>query len=69
MSETTTYTVKGMTCAHCVRSVSSEVKKIDGVIGVEVELDGGHVKVTSDGKASDEDMRAAVEEAGYEVAP
>ena len=64
---TATYTVTGMTCDHCVRAVTAEVQKIGGVTGVEVELDSGRVTVTSDAPIGDEQIRAAVDEAGYEL--
>jgi copper chaperone len=64
---TTTYTVTGMTCGHCVNSVSEEVGQVTGVTGVDVDLKTGAVTVTSDGPLDDAAIRAAVEEAGYEV--
>ncbi|MER7860218.1 heavy-metal-associated domain-containing protein [Amycolatopsis japonica] len=66
MSETT-YTVTGMTCGHCVRSVTEEVGKIDGVTGVRVDLPTGAVTVTGSRELAVADVRAAVEEAGYEL--
>ena len=64
---TTTYTVSGMTCDHCVRAVTEEVSKVDGVEMVDVELDSGRMVVTSDGDVNDEAVAAAVDEAGYQV--
>ena len=64
---TSTYTVKGMTCEHCVRSVTEEVSAVAGVSGVEVDLASGRVTVASDRPVDDAAVRAAVEEAGYEV--
>ncbi|ONI90924.1 heavy-metal-associated domain-containing protein [Actinosynnema sp. CA-299493] len=63
-----TYTVTGMTCGHCVASVTEEVTKIDGVTGVDVDLPTGAVKVTSAAPVAEADVRAAVEEAGYALA-
>ncbi|MFF4773362.1 heavy-metal-associated domain-containing protein [Microtetraspora fusca] len=63
-----TYTVTGMTCGHCVGTVTSEIGKVAGVTGVEVELATGKVTVTSDGPLDEALVRDAVEEAGYEVA-
>lgn len=63
-----TFTVTGMTCGHCVASVTEEVTKIDGVTGVDVDLPTGAVKVTSDAPVAEADVRAAVEEAGYALA-
>ncbi|MBS2961999.1 heavy-metal-associated domain-containing protein [Actinocrinis puniceicyclus] len=64
---TATYTVSGMTCGHCVASVTEEVGAIEGVTGVEVDLADGKVTVTSAAALADAAVRAAVEEAGYEV--
>ena len=61
------YTVTGMTCEHCVRSVSEEVGALPGVTAVAVDLATGGLTVTSDAPVSDADVRAAVEEAGYEL--
>jgi copper chaperone len=64
---TATYTVTGMTCEHCVASVTEEVGEIAGVTGVDVDLSTGAVSITSDGPVTDDAVRAAVSEAGYEV--
>jgi copper chaperone len=69
MSTTTTYRVEGMTCGHCVSSVSNEISKLDGVTDVEVVLTTGEVTVTSDTPVDENAMRAAVDEAGYELTP
>ena len=66
---TSTYTVTGMTCGHCVASVTEEVSKVDGVADVEVDLASGQVTVTSDGPVDDAAVAAAVDEAGYAVTP
>jgi len=63
-----TYTVTGMTCTHCVRSVEEEVGAVAGVEAVDVDLASGRLAVTGVDVA-DEAVRAAVAEAGYEVAP
>ncbi|TDE15788.1 heavy-metal-associated domain-containing protein [Jiangella asiatica] len=65
---TSTYTVVGMTCGHCVSSVREEVGRIDGVTQVDVDLANGAVDVTSDAPLTDDAVRAAVEEAGYQLA-
>ncbi|GIH73377.1 heavy-metal-associated domain-containing protein [Sphaerimonospora thailandensis] len=64
---TSTYTIKGMTCGHCVRSVTEEVEAVTGVTGVKVELETGLMEVVSEGPADDAAVEAAVREAGYEV--
>ena len=65
---TSTYTVVGMTCGHCVNAVTEEVSQLPGVTGVDVDLASGGLTVTSDTPVDESDVRAAVEEAGYEVA-
>jgi copper chaperone CopZ len=67
MSEST-YTVTGMTCGHCVASVTEEISEIDGVTDVAVDLPTGAVTVTSTKPLDGADVRAAVEEAGYQLA-
>ena len=64
---TATYTVKGMTCGHCVSAVSTEVGALPGVTGVEVDLSTGAVTVTSEHPLDAGSVRAAVDEAGYEL--
>ena len=68
MSQSQTYTVTGMTCGHCVASVTEEVQEIPGVQDVSVVLDTGAVTVTSDQGVDDAAVKAAVEEAGYQLA-
>jgi copper chaperone len=65
---TATYTVVGMTCDHCVSAVTEEVSQLPGVTGVDVDLASGGLTVTSEGPVEESAVRAAVEEAGYEVA-
>ena len=67
MSTTTTITVDGMTCGHCVAAVQSEVGKLDGVTDVAVDLTSGQVTVVSDTTPDAAALREAVEEAGYEI--
>ena len=67
MNCTTTFTVSGMTCGHCVAAVTEEVKKLDTVTDVQIDLASGAVTVTSDGEIDPEAFAAAVDEAGYEV--
>ena len=68
MSQTAEYTVSGMTCGHCVASVTEEVQEIAGVSAVEVVLETGALTVTSDQPVDDAAVKAAVEEAGYQLA-
>ncbi|SDQ05829.1 heavy-metal-associated domain-containing protein [Quadrisphaera sp. DSM 44207] len=65
---TSTYTVVGMTCGHCASSVTEEVSAVPGVTGVDVDLATGGLTVTGDAPVDAAAVRAAVEEAGYEVA-
>ncbi|WP_309109689.1 heavy-metal-associated domain-containing protein [Saccharothrix sp.] len=61
----TTYTVSGMTCGHCVSSVTEELTAVSGVTAVDVQLDTGAVTVTSTRELSRDEVEAAVTEAGY----
>ena len=66
MSEhTSTWQVQGMTCGHCVASVTEELTELSGVESVEVELETGRVTVTSSTELRRTDVEAAVTEAGY----
>ena len=65
-ASTRVYNVEGMTCGHCVASVTSEVGKVAGVSGVVVDLAAGTVEVTGTG-VDEAAVRAAVDEAGYAV--
>jgi copper chaperone CopZ len=65
---TSSFTVVGMTCGHCVASVTEEVQEIPGVGDVQVVLETGALTVTSAAPVDDAAVRAAVEEAGYRLA-
>jgi copper chaperone len=65
---TTTYTVTGMTCAHCVAAVTEEVGAVPGVTAVEVDLATGALTVTSEAAVDADAVAAAVDEAGYRLA-
>jgi copper ion binding protein len=67
ITATRTYSVQGMTCDHCVASVNEEVSELTGVDRVEVDLASGRLEVTGEA-FSDDEVRAAVQEAGYELA-
>jgi copper ion binding protein len=69
ISTTATYTVDGMTCGHCVRTVTNKVSRLDGVTAVHVDLASGQVRVESDRPIDDAAFAAAVDEAGYTVSP
>ena len=66
-----TFEVLGMTCAHCVRAVTEELEALDGVEAVDVDLAPGGISTVTVASAlalSDEAVRAAVGEAGYDLA-
>jgi copper chaperone len=67
MSETTTYTVAGMHCDHCKAALSRELEAVEGVESVAVDLESKLVSVTGS-ELDDAALRAAIDEAGYEVA-
>lgn len=64
---TATYKVNGMTCSHCVSSVTEEVTALPGITDVEVDLESGRLTVSGDAAQDTEAVRAAVEEAGYSL--
>ena len=67
MSETLTYSVPAIHCDHCAMSIREEVSEVEGVEDVAVDLESK--LVTIHGRAlSDEHLRAAIHEAGYEAA-
>jgi copper ion binding protein len=69
MSHRATYAVTGMTCDHCVRAVTDELSRLDGVSVVVVDLGSGRVDVTSEAPLPRDAVRAAVDEAGYQLCP
>lgn len=66
MTTLRTYDVPGISCGHCKTAIEGEVSKLDGVDRVEVDIDAK--TVTVEGPASDDEVRAAIDEAGYDVA-
>lgn len=66
-SVTTVYAVTGMTCGHCEGAVSDEISALRGVTSVKAEAATGRVTVTSESPLEESDVRAAVDEAGYEL--
>ena len=63
----TVYAVHGMSCGHCAAAVTRELSALDGVAGVHVDLEAKKVTVGSARQLSDEEVREAVDEAGYEL--
>ncbi|MCB0906343.1 MAG: heavy-metal-associated domain-containing protein [Nocardioidaceae bacterium] len=68
MSEVSTWTVTGMTCHHCVMSVTEELSELAGVESVDVDLESGRVTVTSEAELGRDEVESAVTEAGYALA-
>ena len=66
-TETLTYAVPGISCAHCRAAITEEVEQVAGVAAVDVDLDAKRVTVSGAG-LDDAAVRAAIDEAGYEVA-
>ncbi|MFH9040060.1 heavy-metal-associated domain-containing protein [Streptomyces sp. NPDC017966] len=67
-SVTTVYKVSGMSCGHCEGAVSGEISQITGVSSVQAVASSGEVTVVSAAPLDEEAVRAAVDEAGFELA-
>ncbi|WP_345699316.1 heavy-metal-associated domain-containing protein [Kitasatospora terrestris] len=67
MSSTVTYTVSGMSCGHCEKSISEEVSGLAGVTAVAADAKAGTVTVSSEAPLDEDEVRAAIDEAGYEL--
>ena len=65
--EELTYSVPGVSCAHCRAAITEEVETVPGVREVEVDLEAKRVRVLGEG-VDDASVRQAIEDAGYEVA-
>ncbi|WP_328298757.1 heavy-metal-associated domain-containing protein [Streptomyces sp. NBC_00435] len=65
---TTVYRVTGMTCGHCEGAVTTELSALPGVASVKAVAATGEVTVVSAAPLDEADVRAAVDEAGYELA-
>jgi copper chaperone CopZ len=64
---TAVFTVSGMSCGHCEKSVSEELGALPGVTEVSADAKAGTVTVSSEQPLADEDVRSAVDEAGYQL--
>ncbi|PZG02851.1 heavy-metal-associated domain-containing protein [Micromonospora deserti] len=62
-----TYAVSGMACGHCAGFVTDEIERLAGVTAVAVDVEAGTVIITSDRDLAVAEVRAAVEEAGYDL--
>jgi copper chaperone len=70
MTQTTdqlSYSVPGVSCDHCRAAITAEVGNLPGVAGVEVDLEAKRVSVAGS-QLDDAAIRAAIDEAGYDVA-
>lgn len=65
MTSTTTFAVSGMTCQHCAKTITEELEGLPGVDEVTVDLESGHVTLSSATTVVDAQVSAAVERAGY----
>ncbi len=65
----TVYSVTGMTCEHCAQAVNRAITGVEGVREVAVDVAAGRVVVHSDAVLPVEGVRAAIEQAGYELMP
>jgi len=65
MSQQHRYSVPGISCDHCKSAIESEVSQVDGVNGVDVDIAGKHVTVIG---GDDAEIRAAIDEAGFDIA-
>lgn len=63
-----TLNVSGMTCGHCEKAVKGALLAVEGVENVDVELKTGKVEVQAEDKVSEQALKNAVEEQGYDVA-
>jgi copper chaperone CopZ len=61
------FQISGMTCGHCVQAVTEELRTLEGVQDVQVDLDSGTATVRALDELDREAVRAAVDEAGYEL--
>ena len=66
--QTHAYRVPEVSCQHCVNAITTEVTKLDGVRTVDVDLVGKEVTVVADDQVADAAVRAAIEEAGFDIA-
>jgi copper chaperone CopZ len=66
VTQTITYSVPGISCAHCKAAITAEVTQIDGVDTVDIDLDRKFVQISGE-NLDDAALRAAIDEAGYEA--
>lgn len=66
-ARTAVYDVAGMTCGHCRTALTGAIGALDGVLGVDVDLDAGRVTVRTSGEPDEAAVARAVDDAGYEL--
>lgn len=66
--QTHIYAVPGVSCEHCVKAITTEVTRLDGVRTVDVDLIAKKVTIVANDTVSDQSLRAAIEEAGFDIA-
>ncbi len=66
MTDSTSYSVDGMSCEHCVHAITEEVGQVPGIVQVRVDLSAKTVTVSGE-TIDDAAVRAAIDEAGYTV--
>jgi copper chaperone len=59
--------IKGMSCQHCVISVTKALEKLEGIKNIDVDLKNGEVRFENKKSVTSERIEKAIEEAGYEV--
>ena len=64
---TVVYSVSGMSCGHCEQAVDDELSALSGVAAVQADAKAGTVEVTSMAPLDEDDVRAAIDEAGYQL--
>jgi copper chaperone len=67
MMTDTTFKVPEMNCGHCKAAIEGELSKLSGVEYANANLEEGTVKVSYDGRVSEEQLKSAIEDAGYAV--
>lgn len=65
---TSVYSVPGVSCGHCVKAITEELNKLGGVSAINVDLEAKRVTVDHDSSVSDAELRAGIEEAGFDIA-
>jgi copper ion binding protein len=62
-----TVKVKGMSCQHCVASVTKALSELEGVADVKVDLEAGEAKYNEENPVSIDTVKDAIARIGFEV--